>query len=464
MINTTDLAINISKEYSPNMNTDCKIYATPDLQNQILNDKNLITQLTNITKLPGVTKTVIGLPDLHGGYVLPIGSVTSFNLHDNPIILPGGVGYDINCGVRCIKTNLSLEEFDIQKALDTVDISPTEISLQDLNGVLDYGLEFLAKNKIIGWDNIEYTESGGKYEGCSRNVSQKSKGRGMHQFGSLGCGNHYMEIEYVEKIFDKEVCDVLGLKENQIVISVHSGSRGLGHSVCRDSLVKFNAEVTAFGIGGYLKVDESVSLNESVYLPADHHLSVDYTRGMSSACNFAFGNRAMISEKVIKCLKTLYPRLECELIYDTSHNIAKIENDLDSLIIRKGASRILEPYNSELPFKYREIGQPVLVGGSMGTSSYIICGNDCLKTYRSTCHGSGRVIQRKDSKKLFEHDKIIEDLKSRNIYVKSGSIKGIIEEAPGCYKNIDEVVECSRLNGITKTACRVKPILVIKDM
>lgn len=238
----------------------------------------------------------------------------------------------------------------------------------------------------------------------------------------------------------------------------------MGHNVCSDSLKKFNAQVQEYGIGGYLKEEGADKNNESVYLPADHYLSVDYLNGMNSACNYAFGNRAMISENIIKCLKSLYPKLECELIYDTSHNIAKIENDLDSLIIRKGASRILEPYNSELPYKYKEIGQPVLVGGSMGTASYIICGNDCLKTYRSTCHGSGRVIQRKDSQKLFKHDKIIEDLKNKNIFVKSGSTKGIIEEAPECYKNIDEVVRCSELNKLSKTACRVKPIIVIKDM
>ena len=238
MINISDLNITISKDYANNMNTDCIIYASTSLQDTIINDNNLITQLTDITKLPSVSKSVIGLPDLHTGYVFPIGSVTCFDLNDNPIILPGGVGYDINCGVRCIKTNLMLEDLkDLDKILEEIDCSPTEISLEDLNGVLDCGLEYLVKKQFITPDNLEFTESNGNYKGCSRKISQKSKGKGVNQFGSLGSGNHYLEIEYVDKVFDRERCNILNLRENQIVISIHSGSRGLGQigrASCRE--------------------------------------------------------------------------------------------------------------------------------------------------------------------------------------------------------------------------------------
>ncbi|WUR02678.1 tRNA-splicing ligase RtcB [Vairimorpha necatrix] len=462
MINISNLKITIPKSQDLKMNTDCIIYASKPLHDPILQDKLLLTQLINISKLPTVSRPVIGLPDLHQGYVFPIGSVTCFDLHNNPLIIPGGVGYDINCGVRCLKTNLHLSDLkDIDSLVDIFDLSPVSLPLKDLNSILDEGLNFLVKNKLITVDNLEFTESNGKYQGNSRLVSQKTKGKGINQFGSLGSGNHYAEIQYVEKVVDKERCEVIGLREGQIVLSVHSGSRGLGHNVCKESLIKFNNEVLLNNTGGF--INDTTNMNESVYLHADNILSQEYLSAMSSACNYAFANRAMISQTLSNNLKTVFPHFESQLIYDTSHNIAKVEEDLDALVIRKGASRILEPGNLELPFVYRNIGQPVMVGGSMGTFSYIICG-ESSKTYRSTCHGSGRIVTRKESSTRFKYEEVIRDLKDKNIYIRSGSKKGIVEEAPECYKDIDEVVECSEMNGISKKVCRLRPIIVLKDM
>lgn len=467
-----DEYLEIDKTYSEGMNTSCRVYVEDELRSVVMKDEALLKQLAEVASLPGVVGNVIGLPDIHLGYGFPIGSVVAFDTEDEKsVIAPGGVGYDINCGVRAVKTNLTLsdikgkEEEIAQRLFDSIpsgldfdkkESSIIPLSIKELNRLLDEGVEYLVAEGFVSKDNLEYTESSGRLKGDSRLVSQKAKGKGMNQLGSLGCGNHYLEIQYISEIYEEGVAEVLGLKEGQVVISIHTGSRGLGHTVCQDYL-----ELMYKDTPGYYKG----MAKESAASPISSQASQDYRLAMGCASNFAFCNRALISEKTKEILKEFFKGAEGELIYDVCHNIAKEETygDKRCLIHRKGASRILEPFHPDLPEKYKSIGQPVLVGGSMGTSSFLLVGDSkAPTTFRSTCHGAGRVVTRKDSKVKFTYEGVMDDLKEQGIVVKCGSVKGIVEEAPSCYKDIDSVVDMSQRIGVSKKVCRLKPIIVIK--
>lgn len=515
---TQDHPITISEEEDYLLVNGQKIYISREMRKIILEEheasptNSSITQFVAGKKLGGLVCS-IGLPDFHMGYALPIGSVAVIDLsHPEAAISPDGVGFDINCGVRCLKTNLFLKDIIVNgdkrqmladmlvKVIPFGDISAkNQISVENLNGILNEGMEHLVKMGVATESDLEFTESRGSLEGDSKKIGQRAKARGAAQLGTLGSGNHYLEVEVIDKICDEAIAAKLGLEKGQIVISIHTGSRGLGHGSCTDILEEIKkansdnknqarerkkAEFKIVAENASLSKEEKAveydkitekfkeitmsdkKSNEPLEsVPFKSELGQKYLKVMNSASNFAWANRSVITEKVRKVFSEVFPESKLEIVYDVCHNIAKIEtiDDKEYLILRKGASRILPPGHPNLPAEYKEIGQPVLVGGSMGTCSYLIIGDVNAKlTYYSTCHGAGRLVPRAKSKKQFSVESVVKDMKKKNIVFKVGSEEDMVEECAGCYKDVEAVVEHSEKVGLSKSVCRVKPILVIK--
>lgn len=455
------------EEHSARSSTDSSRDMSPQdtaqsVTNEVTQDTpaypSSITQFAKIIKLPGLIGAV-GLPDIHPGYAFPIGSVAAIDLSlPEASISPEGVGYDINCGVRSLRTSLCIGDLEGKKDLladalfksipSGVGGSHPMVTLKKLNGILNEGLKYLEEHQMIPAGERKYVESEGCLEGDSRAVSQKAKGRGLSQLGSLGAGNHYLEIQAVDEIYDKEAATAFGLEIGQILVSIHTGSRGLGHVVCSEFTER---------------------IGKTQHIPYHSREGSEYMRLMNSASNFAWANRAFISTKVEGVLKKIFPDVECKLIYDVAHNIAKVEQicvdgeDKTVLVHRKGASRAVPPGHPELPEEYLGVGQPVPVGGSMGTCSFILAGDrrSDLGWY-STCHGAGRILTRGQARKTLDYNAIVKEMADKGIIFRSGSEIGIVEEAPCCYKDIEAVVEISRKAGLTKTVARAVPIIVIK--
>lgn len=473
-IEQQDLSIRVTPSFRGSMRTAATIYVDGELRMPLLDELRggsalcSIGQISDVCSLPGLVGDVVGLPDIHTGYGFPIGSVAAFDIN-NPetVISPGGVGYDINCGVRALRTNLDIGDLrakEQQLADELFSAIPTgmgsdkrsRIGLGELNSILDNGLDHLRRSKEISDEDVEYCESNGHIAGNSRLVCQKSKGRGLNQLGSLGSGNHYLEVQYVEKVYDAGRAEVMGLREGQVVVMVHSGSRGLGHSVCHRSMMRM--------------AGKTLDCNQLVCSPYGSTESQEYLLSMGSAANFAFVNRAMITDKARQAFQRTFPRSSLELIYDVCHNIAKTERhrvcgqEYDVVVHRKGASRAFPAYHPDVPWRYREIGQPVMVGGSMGTYSYILCGAEKSMdlSFGSTCHGAGRLLSRSRSKDMFTYKSVCDLLGSQGIVFRCPSDLGIVEESPGCYKDVNRVVDLSDEVGLTRKVCRLKPCLVIK--
>jgi tRNA-splicing ligase RtcB (3'-phosphate/5'-hydroxy nucleic acid ligase) len=465
--------IEVEKSYSPGMKTSAIIYVDEELRRPLFDELSStasvssINQIADVCSLPALVGKVVGLPDIHTGYGFPIGCVAAFDIN-NPecVVSPGGVGYDINCGVRALRTNLDIGELRKQEELvadELFRLIPTGMgndkgfntTLKDLNAILDAGMEYLVRRKQIPEEDAEHTEDGGAMRGSSHAVNQKAKGRGLNQLGSLGSGNHYLEVQYVETIYDGEKAEAMGLREGQVVVMIHTGSRGLGHSVCHSSLMAMT------------EGKEDSQLGTGLYSSRE---AQDYIAAMGSAANFAFVNRSIITMKTREAFRKAFERAELEVIYDVCHNIAKEERHrvngvmYDVLVHRKGASRALPPYHPLVPSRYKAIGQPVMIGGSMGTCSYILCGADGAMDliFGSTCHGAGRVLSRNRARSIFTHEEIADCLRSQGIVFRCASSLGMVEEAPGSYKDIDRVVDLSDAVGLTRKVCRLRPCLVIK--
>ena len=462
-----DNKIVIKTDFLKGMTVAPEIYANRELASVLYKEyentsKCAFNQLANIATLPGV-KAVCGLPDIHSGYGFPIGSVSGFDVNSG-VICPGGVGYDINCGVRSLATNLDINDLVDCKKLLADDLFKTipsgmscqsgykkKFALSDINCMLDCGLEHLAKLNIIDQEDILFVENNGKMPGFSKLINQKAKARGLNQLASLGSGNHYLEIQYVSKIFNKEKARLMNInKEGQILITVHTGSRALGHVTCQDFIESDQDIMKGYEING--------------------EMGIKYYQAMCSAANYAFCNRALITELSKNVFGDKFTHFESSLIYDVCHNIAKkehhiIDNEkLELLVHRKGASRAFGPFSADLPEKYANIGQPILAGGSMGTSSYILLGTEkaMQMTLGSSCHGSGRLLSRNISHDTFTAENILEDLQRQGIELRCGSERGIVEEAPGSYKDIDIVADYCQEIGISEKICQVKPVIVIK--
>ena len=447
-----------------------KIFASEKLLKDIQNDISL-QQVKNVAMLPGIIRASFAMPDTHQGYGFPIGGVAAFDL-DKGIVSPGGVGYDINCGVRILATNIKVKDF--QPKLKTIlhDFKRTipsgvgrghkeKLSDEDLNEILTKGAEWAVENNYGSGDDLETCEEYGKISPANPdNVSQRAKARGKPQLGTLGAGNHFLEIQKVESILDEKIAKTFGVEKDTIVIMIHCGSRGLGHQIASDyiKLMEQNTDTS--------KLPD----RELVNAPIKSELGKKYISAMNCAVNFAFCNRQMIMHYVKEVLKRYFPKNKNHLVYDVCHNIAKFEqhkvdNQTKEICIhRKGATRAFGRGRKEIPAVYRKTGQPVIIPGSMGTASYLLVGTEKAEqvSFASTAHGAGRVMSRSKAIHTLNAEKIKSELKQKGISIEAGSQKGISEEAPQAYKDIDEVVRVSDAAGIAKIVAKLKPLGVMK--
>ena len=470
-----DNVYEIPGSYNKKMRASGRLYIDDESFEAL--EEGAVQQIVNVACLPGVYRYSIAMPDIHFGYGFPIGGVAAFNMR-NGIVSPGGVGFDINCGVRLIKSNLSLE--DIQDHLDElVDAlfknvpsgvgskGKVKLSPEDINNVLDYGAEWAVENGY-GWDeDLEVLEENGRIKAAdSSKVSDKAKKRGIPQLGSLGSGNHFLEIQVVDEIYNEEVAKVYGLEKGMIVVMVHTGSRGCGHQVCSDYLRLMDKAYKTY------KID--IADRQLACAPLDSKEAQNYLKAMYAAANYAWANRQMITHWIRESFEEVLGRsardMDMQIIYDVAHNIAKEEthdfkgNDIEVLVHRKGATRAFGPGREEVPLKYREVGQPVLIPGTMGTASYVLHGTQTAmeETFGSTAHGAGRILSRSQAKKDYNPEDIVNNMESNGIKVKATSKNVIAEEAPGAYKDVDSVVRVSDSTGIAKLVCKVKPLAVTK--
>ncbi|MCR4284763.1 MAG: RtcB family protein [archaeon] len=445
-----------------------RIFANEELINKIKEDKTL-DQVKNVAKLPGILGASLAMPDAHQGYGFPIGGVAAFDIEDG-VISPGGVGYDINCSVRLLKTNLKRKDLEgkekeiLHSLFRTVPSGvgrkgKIQITLKELDEILINGAQWMLKKGYATKEDIEHIEENGKMGGADpKAVSQRAKGRGLPQLGSLGAGNHFLDVLIVEEVFDDEIAKVFGLKKDHIVILIHCGSRGLGHQVASDYIKLMDQEY------GHPDYDR-----ELVHAPIKSELGKKYLGAMAAAANFAFANKQLITHFIRENLKHHFPKFEAEVVYDICHNIAKFEThkingkEKEVLIMRKGATRSFGPGRQEIPKDYRDVGQPILIPGSMGTPSYVLCGTKKAEeiSFSSTAHGAGRVKSRTKARSDMTYEEAKKRMEKRGIFVESGGKKGMIEEAPESYKDIEEVVKVSHDAGIGKKVARLKPLLVV---
>jgi tRNA-splicing ligase RtcB len=448
------------------------LYASDALIEQIRRDKTL-EQARNVACLPGILRMSYVMPDAHQGYGFPIGGVAAFDL-DEGIISPGGVGYDINCGVRLLRTNLREADVTTKRKELLAEIfkdvpagvgksGVTKLSLGVLKEILAKGAVWAVENGYGSPADLEMTEESGRMtEADASGVSGRALERGIPQLGTLGSGNHFLEIQKVDRILDAAAANAFGIDaEGQILVMIHCGSRGLGHQVATDYI---EAMGDKFGIKG-------LPDRELVHAPIKSALGQEYYRSMCAAVNYAFANRQMIAHWVRGVFKKILGSSEgMRAIYDVCHNVAKMEtHTVDGkaarvCIHRKGATRSFGPGRREIPAPYRAVGQPVIIPGSMGTASYILAGTDEAEelSFGSTAHGAGRLMSRQEALRRFRGEKIRDDLARRGIELRSASWKGVAEEAPQAYKDVDEVVRVSDAVGLGRLVARVVPVGVMK--
>ena len=447
-----------------------RVFASDNLMNNIEKDKSL-EQVKNVSYLKGIKRYSIAMPDAHQGYGFSIGGVAAFDLNEG-IISPGGVGYDINCGVRVLSSSIKVDDF-LKKRTEVLNAlyknipsgvggkAKIRLNKEILKEVCETGVDWCIKNNYATKEDKDRTEEYGNMKDADFNeVTSRAIERGMPQLGSLGSGNHFLEIQKVDEIFDKKIAEVFGVDENNILIMIHCGSRGFGHQIASD-YIKMMEEKFGF---------EDLPDRELICAPFNSELGQKYYRAMCCAVNYAFCNRQMITYWIRETLKQFFPNAELNLIYDVAHNIAKIEEHVIDgkkekvCIHRKGATRAFGPGRKDIPEVYRKYGQPILIPGSMGTYSYILVGSKKAEeiSFASTCHGAGRVMSRHSALKEFRGEQVKKDLADKNIEVKAGSWKGLAEEAPGVYKDINEVVRVSHELGIGNLVVKLKPLGVIK--
>jgi len=434
-------------------------------------EEDALKQVANVANLPGILKYSIGLADMHVGYGFPIGGVAAFDL-DKGIISPGGVGYDINCSVRLLKTNLKKEDIE-KKKKEIVEMlynkipsgvgrgSGFNISRQELNKLLENGAQYIVEKGMGVKEDYLHTEEEGKMKDADASkVSERAIKRGIGQVGTLGAGNHFLEVQYVDEIFDDKIAKELGISKNQVTIMVHCGSRGLGHQVASDYIRAMESE---YGF-------KNLADRELINAPIKSKLGKEYYAAMSAAANFAFANKQLITHWIREEMKKLFPEIKIDVVYDVCHNIAKFEeHTIDGkkqivCVHRKGATRAFGPGRKEIPLVYRKIGQPVIIPGSMGTASYLLIGTKKAEelTFGSTVHGAGRVSSRSSALKNLKGEEIKKELNKIGIEVKAGSWKSLAEEAPEVYKDIEDVVNVVHELGISKKVARMKPMGVVK--
>ncbi len=449
------------------MKVNVKIFANEKLISSMKDDETF-EQAVNVASLPGLVGNVVLCPDGHMGYGMPIGGVAGFDLKKG-IVAPGMIGFDINCGVRVLATDISKEEFmgkrkeiihDIKRTIPSgVGRGGERYSSEVIKEILVKGSQWALENDFAVKEDLERTEENGKMEGANPEyVSERAISRGTPQLGTLGAGNHFIDVQVVEEIFDEKVAEVFGLKKDNIVIMIHCGSRGLGHQVASD----------------YLKIvdekygHEGLPDRELVNAPIESEEGKNYLSAMKCAVNFAFCNRQIIMHKIREIIKRYYPDKKTNLVYGLAHNIAKIEEHLVEgkmkkiFVVRKGATRSFGPGRKEVPKAYRKVGQPVLIPGSMSTPSFILVGTKEAeeKSFSSSAHGAGRAHSRAWTHKELTAEDVKKILAKKDIILE-GSFKGTMEESELAYKDIDEVIDVTEKAGLSRKVVKLRPIAVM---
>jgi tRNA-splicing ligase RtcB (3'-phosphate/5'-hydroxy nucleic acid ligase) len=474
LIKISDVLWEIPKTYKRGMLVPARIYAKEEMLDALLSDRSL-EQLVNVSTLPGAQKAVYVMPDAHEGYGFPIGGVAATSYPDG-VISPGGIGYDINCGVRLLRTEVQFE--DIKNDLGALSEAlyahipsgvgqggDIKLSSRKMDSVLRKGARWAVENGYGEEADLNFIESYGCLPGADpRCVSLEAKKRGHDQLGTIGAGNHFVEVDRVETVFHAKAAKAFGLRKNQIVVLIHTGSRGLGHQIATDYLKVMMRVMPDYGI----KPPD----RELACVPFNAPEGQNYFKAMLCAANFAWCNREIITWEVRKAWQSVFGdgKGKINLIYDVAHNIAKIETHLIEgretkvIVHRKGATRAFGAGFEELPEVYREVGQPVMIPGSMGTASYVLVGtNESMDaSFGSACHGAGRRLSRSESKRQVDAPSLKRKLLDEGIHIQAGSYKGIAEEAPIAYKDVDVVVETVHEANIARKVARLRPLAVIK--
>ena len=466
----------IPKAHRHDMRVPARFYADAELLQAALGDKSL-DQLVNSATLPGIVGYALAMPDIHQGYGFPIGGVVATQTPDG-VISPGGVGYDINCGVRLLGTHLSRDE--IAPYLDELATQlqrncphgvgrggEFKLSNREMTEVVRQGARWALKRGYATEMDLERTEENGRIEGADPDkISPRAYERARDQLGTLGAGNPFIEVDVVDEVFDDTAAAAMGLFPGQIVAQIHCGSRGFGHQVCTDYVARFQKVVHKYNI--------QLPDRELVCAPLSSPEGQEYLAAMKGAANFAFCNRQLLTHLIRRsfddALRGKVSNSSIYQIYDIAHNMAKIEeHEVDGrrmtvCVHRKGATRAFGPGSPVLPAVYRAIGQPVLVPGSMGTASWVLVGTEgsMAQSFGSTCHGAGRTMSRAQAKREVQGGELRRELEARGIRVRAGSLAGLAEEAPGAYKDVDQVIEVVHGAGIARKVARLVPVAVVK--
>ncbi len=474
----SEVSWEIPTSYKQGMLVPAKIYATRKLLEGM--DNGVIEQVTNVACLPGIVRNAYAMADAHWGYGFPIGGVAAFDV-EKGVISPGGIGFDINCGMRLIRTNLRYSEVrpKVKELVDLIfRLVPAgvgvkgflKVSESQFEEIMKYGVKWCAENGQAWADDPAHVEEGGFIKGADPSkVSRQARSRGIDQLGTLGSGNHYLEIQVVDpaRHFDRELAKSFGIvEEDQVLVMVHCGSRGFGHQIGSDYLRVFDGAMKRYGL--------VVRDRELACAPFSSKEGKDYYGAMVCAANMAFTNRQIIVQQVREAFSRVFHReaesLDMHLIYDVCHNVAKVERhaydgvNAELLVHRKGATRSFGPGHPDVPAPYRDVGQPVIIGGSMETGSYLLVGTQTAMrdTFGSTAHGSGRTMSRTAAKREVRGVELQRKMLDRGIYVKAATMDGLAEEAGMAYKDISEVVETMDRAGISKKVVALRPVGNIK--
>ncbi len=467
----------VPRDESRGMRVDGIIYSSDELIDDVLAGGG-VTQVANVATLPGIVGASLAMPDIHWGYGFPIGGVAATDPGQGGVVSPGGVGYDINCGVRLMRSDLQVHDVRprMKELVDQLfrDLpvgvgvgGPFEFSRQELRQILREGASHVARMGLADPDDLETTESLGRLDGADPDaVSDEAYKRGADQCGTLGSGNHFAEVQYVEQVFDEPAAEALGLAEGTVTFMIHCGSRGLGHQICQDYLKSLRNAPSQYGI--------QLPDRQLVCAPVDSPQGRQYLSAMRAAANFAWANRQLLLHLVRKTFARFFGQsadsLALRQVYDVAHNIAKMEtHTVDGqarrlCVHRKGATRAFPPAHEELPERYRRIGQPVLIPGDMGRASYVLLGSPRAmeQTFGSTCHGAGRVLSRHAAIAAARGRRIDQDLAAKGIIARARARTGLAEEQSDAYKDIDLVARCVHEAALSRKVARLRPLGVIK--
>ncbi len=457
---------------SGNMRVPAIIYADQELVEAM--DEKVYEQVTSVAMLPGIVGYSYAMPDAHWGYGFPIGGVAAFDPEDGGVVSAGGVGFDISCGVRTLHTGLRADQIALEKQILADELfrnipagvgSTGRIHLNNaqMNAMLKGGAQWAVKQGYGTEQDLECIEEQGCMAGADpKQVSERARHRQKNEMGTLGSGNHYLEVQHVDEIYDEHLANIFNLHRDDVVVSIHCGSRGLGHQIGTEFLREMATSAHKHGI--------TLPDRELACAPIDSRVGESYLGAMRSAINCALANRQIITHLTREVFNMIFPGSYLPLLYDVSHNTCKLEthevrgSKMKLYVHRKGATRAFGPGHPEIPRVYRDAGQPVLIGGSMGTCSYILAGTreSEQRAFSSACHGAGRAMSRRKASKQWRGSNIMHELASRGIEIRSPSLRGVAEEAPLAYKDVSAVVDAADHAGLARKVARLLPMICVK--